>query len=181
MADARSSNGTPLFNNPCPKCGVFRLSDRRRIGKPCPKCKRNGTHGLTHHPLYRVLTNMVSRCIYPSASNYEYYGGRGIKVCEEWRNKPEVFIPWAIENGWEPGKEIDRIDNDADYEPSNCRFVSHADNSRCRSNARINAETAKQIRELIESGLTVQDVSTRTGAPYMVVWHIAEGNTWKGL
>jgi hypothetical protein len=57
----------------------------------------------------------------------EYYGGRGIIVCDEW-GRAEVFVEWAIENGYKEGLQIDREDNDGNYDPSNCRFVIPRDN-----------------------------------------------------
>lgn len=179
-ADARSSNGTPLFNNPCPECGLHRLSDKRRIGKLCMACsnRSRATHGLCGHELYKKLNSIRVRCEYPSATNYKYYGGRGIKVCDEWRKNPAAFVEWAQANGYVSGLEIDRIDNDGDYEPGNCRFIPHVTNSRKRSNARCDERTASDARALLTSGRSVADTARDLGIPYMVAWHISKGNTW---
>lgn len=85
-------------------------------------------HGLRNHPLYGVWNSMVKRCENERSDNFKYYGGRGIHVCEEWRVHPDSFIYWGIENGYAPGLEIDRIDNDGDYCPENCRFITHQEN-----------------------------------------------------
>lgn len=80
-------------------------------------------HGLIAHPLYDVWSQMKSRCENPNNKNYPGWGGRGIRVYSEWHEfKP--FFEWAISNGYESGLTIDRRDNDGDYEPSNCRFVT---------------------------------------------------------
>ena len=93
-------------------------------------------HGRTR--LYRIWENMRSRCYRTSkGKTYQRYGGRGIRVCEEWRASFEIFRDWAILNGYEESLELDRIDNDKDYEPSNCRFVSHRENSWNRRNGRM--------------------------------------------
>ena len=81
-------------------------------------------HGGTYHPLYKVWINMKSRCFNPNATGYENYGGRGITVCKEWQYDFVNFHRWAIGVGYDPSLTIDRKENDGDYEPGNCRFVS---------------------------------------------------------
>jgi hypothetical protein len=178
---ARSSNHTALFECVCPDCGKVRIQDRRKLGKPCPACSavRRRTHGLCKDPLYKLLKNLQVRCNYPSASNYEYYGAKGVKVCDEWANDPAAFVKWARENGYRPGLEIDRIDVNGPYAPANCRFLSHAENSRRRSNSRCDAETAATIKQMLAGGARIQEVASATGVPYMSVWHISKGNTWR--
>ncbi len=67
--------------------------------------------------------NMRNRCYDPSNKRWENYGGRGIRICQEWLDDYFKFYKWATENGNAPGKQIDRINNDGNYEPSNCRFT----------------------------------------------------------
>lgn len=179
--DARSPNGTPLFRSLCPHCGAVRLLDRRKIGRRCRACAMASlaTHGLSSHPLYWLLKQMQARCECPSASNYAYYGGRGIKVCDEWRNNPGAFVAWAEQNGYVSGLEIDRIDPDGDYEPGNCRFVTHADNSRARRNSRCDKDRAQTVREAIAAGASVSAAAKKAGVPYMTAWHISKGATWR--
>jgi hypothetical protein len=90
----------------------------------------NVKHGLVDHPLYGVHNSIIKRCYNPNCKSFKNYGGRGILVCDEWRYNFESFYLWATENGWEPGLEVDRIHNDGNYSPENCRFVSRSVNTR---------------------------------------------------
>jgi hypothetical protein len=74
--------------------------------------------------LAQMYWNMIYRCYEPRHKSFHRYGGRGIGVCDEWRDDgKEKFIAWALANGWQRALQLDRRDNDADYSPANCRFV----------------------------------------------------------
>ena len=78
--------------------------------------------------LYNCYYNMIRRCYSDKFVNYHDYGGRGISVCDEWRSNRASFFRWAIKAGYREGLEIDRIDNEGDYTPDNCRWVTHREN-----------------------------------------------------
>lgn len=82
------------------------------------------THGGRKTKLFGVWSVMRQRCNNANSKSYHNYGLRGIKVCDEWQNDFSAFQKWALYNGYEEGLTIDRINNDGNYEPSNCRWVS---------------------------------------------------------
>lgn len=86
--------------------------------------KRSYTHGETKLRLHHIWAGMKARCNYEKAINYKDYGGRGIKVCEEWTNSYIAFRDWALSNGYNDSLSIDRIKSDGNYEPSNCRWAT---------------------------------------------------------
>lgn len=88
-------------------------------------------HGLRHSRLYNTWCRMKSRCEDINDIGYHNYGGRVIRVCEEWHDA-SVFIDWAINHGYEDGLTIDRIDNNGNYEPLNCQFITRAENTKRR-------------------------------------------------
>lgn len=91
-------------------------------------------HGLSKTPLYGVWKTMKSRCYNPTCEKYPIYGGKGIKVCEEWRNNFEAFSRWAVNNGHRMGLQLDRIDNAGDYTSENCRWVTPKEQQNNRTN-----------------------------------------------
>jgi len=85
---------------------------------------------------YNTWQGMKARCLNPNNPKYHRYGGRGIKVCEEWMDIKN-FSEWALSNGWKQGLTLDRINNDGNYCPENCRWVSVCENSRKKSTTKI--------------------------------------------
>lgn len=97
-------------------------------------------HGQTGHPLYNTWRGMIGRCDRETDRWYRNYGGRGISVCPEWYDF-RVFFEWALKNGWAAGLQLDRKENNKNYCPDNCRFVTRIENMRnCRSNRLLTFE-----------------------------------------
>lgn len=109
-------------------------------------------HGFHEHPVYGVWCNMLARCARINHPLFYQYGGRGIRVCSEWKN-PETFIRWALENGWAPGLQIDREDNNKGYSPDNCRFVT----------SKVNNNNTRMLISTNKSGYRGASFDTRMG------------------
>lgn len=117
----------------CPYCGSeFRANYHHIQSGHTRSCgciqadiagNRLKTHGLRDTLLYGVWGNIKNRCYNPNDEFFYMYGGSGISLCDEWRNDFQSFYDWCMEHGYKKGLKIDRINNDGNYEPNNCRWV----------------------------------------------------------
>jgi hypothetical protein len=139
----------------CPECGKHFKSmtvsvncgDTQSCG--CKKMelvhKLNRKHGMWKTPLYMAWANIKARCTNPNLPGYSRYGGRGITMCDEWRNDFMAFYKWSMDNGYAEGLEIDRINNDGNYESSNCRWVTCSVNQQNKSKSKQTASGYKGV------------------------------------
>lgn len=123
LAEVRSDS---LYNGNTKGCGCLNHD---------PK---NIHHGKYCTRLYRIYYNIKKRCYNHKDENiYNYYGGRGITMCDEWKNDFMTFYNWAMNNGYTNSLTIDRIDNNGKYEPSNCRWITMKQQGRNKRNNKV--------------------------------------------
>jgi len=157
---------------------VYKSSLKKGVSRSCG-CKMRqhaGKHSWNNdneRRLSSVLSYMIQRCNNPKTQNYHRYGGRGISVCSEWIENRQSFVEWAIRNGWHQGLEVDRINNDGNYCPDNCRCVTHMEN--CKNKKNIQTATMGGVTK------TIRDWERDRGMPKGIIsyrlkagWNTAE-------
>ena len=124
---------------------------RVRDGKTQVVTRNREAHGESKTPLYRLWKAMVRRCESEKAHNYRWYGAKGVKVCDEWRQSYTAFRDWAHEHGYVRGLELDRRDSDGNYCPENCRWITKKTNIRNRDlywNEELDGRVILKAKEL---------------------------------
>ncbi len=121
----------------CGNITIINSNSLRENGiKSCGCLKGNFSHGLSKTRLYKIWVDMNRRCKSKNRSDYKYYGGKGICVCEKWQKDYTSFANWAQNNGYSDNLTIDRIDNHKGYSPDNCRWVTRKIQASNRSTAK---------------------------------------------
>lgn len=125
-------------------------------------------------PTYNSWKTMIQRCTNPKVHNYQYWGGRGITVCERWKD----FENFLEDMGVRPsGTTLDRINTDGNYEPGNCRWATDVQQARGRSNAKLTEADVVRIREI--SGRTQASIAEEFGVHQSTVSDIRSGRRWQ--
>ncbi len=119
-------------------------------------------HGGRNTRLYRIWAHMKERCLNPNSISYMNYGGCGITVCDEWKRDFKAFHDWAIANGYSDELEVDRIDNDGDYRPENCRWATRK--------TQANNRRSNRYLEYGGERLTVKEWALKTGISYKILY-----------
>lgn len=135
----------------------------------------NQAAGVKPSPTYRSWAGAVSRCINPNAVAYPDYGGRGIRVCERWRQ----FENFLADMGEKPiGLTLDRIDPNGNYEPSNCRWASRLVQAQNQRRTRLSFDLADEIRERRRAGATIPELSRSYQLGQTSIRHVLYGSRW---
>lgn len=128
-------------------------------------------HGMTGTRIYKLWGHMKERCYNKNSTNYDRYGGRGIQVCEEWKNDFMSFYNWAMENGYQENLTLDREDNDGNYEPSNCRWVTFKEQENNRGGFNINVTYQGRTQTLMQW-------AEETGIPFPTLRYRIVDSKW---
>lgn len=141
--NVKSIRSDGLLSGAVQSCGCMkREQDRTNL-------TANHKHKMSHTRPYEIWQGMKKRCYNPHDVRYDRYGGRGITVCDEWREDFSAFYKWALENGYADNLTIDRIDNDKGYSPDNCRWADAETQCRNRS-SNINITIGNATKSLKE-------------------------------
>lgn len=164
-------HGKYLRSGSTKSCGCLQRLAIKSIGKS--NYKHGGCSDGKSSRLYCIWQGMRDRCSNPSFIGYQYYGAKGITVCDEWNGVDgfSLFQSWALSNGYQSDLTIDRIDSDKGYNPDNCRWVSYKTQNNNRKHYNLEISYNGEIH-------TVSQWSDITGIPYQVIWDRLHQMNW---
>ena len=151
-----------------------------------PKNPKRLAAVITHHgtggPLWYRYCSMIHRCHGAGEDpRYKRYRDRGVYVCAEWRYDFTAFKAWALANGYSPELQIDRIDPDGPYSPTNCRFLSRLENSRRSVQSKLTADIVREIKRAISDGARNKDLAAKYGVANNTISQIRTGDAWADI
>jgi hypothetical protein len=153
----------------------------------CKQCAKESTRLSWHkrnqktNGLLSVHHSMKSRCICSRHKSYPRYGGRGIHICHEWLTDFGAFYIWATANGYRPGLQLDRIDNDGPYASWNCRWTTRELNIQNSPIAKLTASSVRTIRKMLGAGCTQSEIAAIFGVHQSLISNIRTGRIWRNV
>lgn len=125
----KTKDGHYLYKCLCLKCNQIFYKTLSHLNEITLSCKHLNNRWKNRR-IGIIYNKMYSRCYTESDKSYKWYGGKGVKICDEWLQDPKTFEQWALDNGYKDTLTIDRIDSNGDYEPQNCRWITLSENTR---------------------------------------------------
>lgn len=166
----RIVEGSKLKDGRTKSCGCWKIEMAKLS---------NRKHGFANkHRLYGIWKKMRERCRIITSQSYRYYGKRGITICKEWDDF-QVFYDWAVENGYNDKLTLDRRNNDGNYEPSNCRWATMAQQNQNQSSTKLNSVKVMTIRNLNRIGaFTTSELAKIYGVSSTNIKYIINNKNW---
>lgn len=147
MLNKKDKYGHYIYIAECKECGYKKyshyggISSKSKVTNICNHVVLGGRYlnktKWENHRIHNIFDGMKQRCYNENDENYRFYGAKGIKICDEWLDNPKSFEDWALQNGYFDGLTIDRINENKDYSPENCRWITNINNAKYKSTTSI--------------------------------------------
>lgn len=143
VLDEKDKYGHYIYKGVCNECGYVKFaaygkfSGAKSATTICNHLDAGGRYVVStmwsNERIGRIFKGMKRRCYDSDDKSYKWYGGKGIKICKEWLDNPKLFEEWSLTNGYASNLTIDRLNENEDYSPSNCRWITGEDNAKYKS------------------------------------------------
>ena len=176
MLEEKDKYGHYVYKGICKECGYEKFSHYGNFSGPKSKtvvCNHLDARGeyiknthWNHRRIGNIFQGMKNRCYNENDKSYRWYGEKGIKICDEWLNNPLLFEKWSLNNGYQDNLTIDRIDENKDYSPGNCQWITLENNTKYKSTTsliEINGEihTGKDWARILGFGINRINIYVR--------------------